>query len=79
MNFIYPNAIIHYCAFHILQAWNRNLSSKVLLERLYQRYPERMHADDTLQQYCSKIMTTLKGIMHEQDIDSMYNKIKKFK
>ncbi|KAG2207871.1 hypothetical protein INT45_009799 [Circinella minor] len=79
MHLIYPDANIHYCAFHVLQAWNRNLGSKVSLESLYERYPDRRHTDDALQQYRGDMLTVLKSIMHEQDIDTMYNKVNEFK
>ena len=32
---IFPSAEIHYCAFHVVQAWNRNLKEKVTLDGSY--------------------------------------------
>ena len=42
-------------------------------------YVTQQYTDDTLQQYHGNMLTSLKSIMHEKDIDTMYNKIEEFK
>ncbi|KAI9247952.1 hypothetical protein BDA99DRAFT_564922 [Phascolomyces articulosus] len=68
---VYLNAMIYYCAFHVLQAWNCNLKSKVRLDASY--------IAEEQQQLHNNMMQTLKVIMCENSINLMYAAIEEFK
>lgn len=65
---IFPSCDIQYCLFHVSQAWNRQLNLKVRTGV--------SPADNRIMR--AEIMTELKSILFEEDIDAFHLKIEQF-
>ena len=66
----FPGVGIHYCAFHVLQAWNRNLKSRVRLDASF--------TADEQREYRHEMLNALTSIMRETDVDRLYHAIQQF-
>ena len=67
---VFPAASIHYCAFHVVRSWNRNLKEKVH-DPTYtaSEQEERRH----------EMLSALKDIMRYTDVNATYTAIEQFK
>ena len=70
INAVFSMASIHYCAFHVIRSWNYNLKEKV---------HNPLYEEDQLQQHHSNMLSALKDIMRDTDIDLTYRAIEQFK
>ncbi|KAG2211417.1 hypothetical protein INT45_013278 [Circinella minor] len=67
---VFPAASIHYCAFYVVQSWNRNLKEKVHDPTyIASEQQERRH----------EMLSTLKDIMRYTDVNATYTAIEQFK
>ncbi|SAL97838.1 hypothetical protein [Absidia glauca] len=66
----FPSAIIHYCAFHVIQAWKRQLKAKVRLDASF--------TSSELGRFREYILSQLKALLFEPDLDSLHQQLADF-